>query len=182
MQHALQVTDRLDRSEAGFAQIHLIPVFQRAQQFHAIERAEIQIGFEIRLSANFPAAFPPSPARSIRPVGSMRFARTDLAASRALHNLLDGVGSRLLRGGARKVVFAPHKPLSHALVLRQCFVGAPHHRFRVRIGIAQDHDGAGFGVSILRQRDHHDSLSPRVAGAARLQDLRDTRSCRRGSR
>ena len=49
MQHALQIAHRLHRGESGLAQVHLIAVFERAQQFHAIERTQIQIGFEVGL-------------------------------------------------------------------------------------------------------------------------------------
>ena len=47
LQHALQVADGFQRGEASLAEVGLIAVFEGAEQFHAIQRTEVQVGFEI---------------------------------------------------------------------------------------------------------------------------------------
>ena len=41
-----------------------------------------------------------------------------------LHDLLDRAGSRLLRGGARKILLRPDKPIPHPLILSQSLIRA----------------------------------------------------------
>ncbi len=50
-QHALQVPYRAHRAEPGLAEVHLIAVLQRAQQFHPVQRTQPQVGIQIRILA-----------------------------------------------------------------------------------------------------------------------------------
>src|SRR5579864_5040357 len=45
-QHAFQVTDSADSGEASFAEVQLVTVLQRAEEFYAIERTQAEIGIE----------------------------------------------------------------------------------------------------------------------------------------
>ena len=55
LQHSFQVSDCVYGREASFAQVHLIAVFERAEQFHPVKRTEIEIGIEAWICRQFPA-------------------------------------------------------------------------------------------------------------------------------
>src|SRR2546423_14731892 len=53
VQYALQISHCIDGGKSCFAEIHLVTIFQCAKQFDAVERAEIQIAFQIGLRGQF---------------------------------------------------------------------------------------------------------------------------------
>ena len=118
VQQAFQLTDGVDLREVRFAQVHLITVFQRAHQFDAVHRAQVEIAFELGVRRKRAGAAPGDAADE--------FAQAALGggcdASRReslLHRLLDYADLGLLRGCAGKVLVRPHQPASHLLKLRQ---------------------------------------------------------------
>ena len=162
IQEALQIADRLHRREPGLAQVHLVTVLESAQQFHPVERSQIQISFQIGLLTQLPRSLPFHPRNQFG-----QRTQSGLPGQRRppprLHNFQDRAGSRLLRGSAREVVLRPEKPVPHLLVLGQSPVGAPYHRFGISLAIAHDYYRARLGVSVSRQRDHHALFHFRLA-------------------
>jgi len=49
-QHPFHIAHRPRRAKAGFAQIHLITIFQGADQLHPIQRTQAQIRIQLRVS------------------------------------------------------------------------------------------------------------------------------------
>ena len=47
LKHVLEVADGFHGGKAGFAQIDLVALFERTEKFDAVERAEVEIGFEV---------------------------------------------------------------------------------------------------------------------------------------
>src|ERR1700689_1302647 len=47
LQRTLQIADGFESREAGLVEIGLIAIFERAEQFHAIERSEVQVRLEV---------------------------------------------------------------------------------------------------------------------------------------
>ena len=155
LQHALQIAYCLHRGELGLAQIHLIAVFERAQQFHTIQRTQIQICFEIgrsdpALRRDFPLTrainsanglIRAGPALPSLPSAPARLAGRHWCAASGLRC----AGNRL---PATRTSFA-------CADTRPEFVGASHHRLRISNALPQDHHRARLGVSISRQSDHH---------------------------
>ena len=66
-----------------------------------------------------------------------------------------GCPRRLLGRGTREVVFRPHEPGPHALVLSQSFIRAPNHQLRISTAVPQDRHRARLSVSLSRQSDHY---------------------------
>ena len=50
-QHGFEIADSFNGSKSRFAQIHLIAIFQCAEQFNPVERTEIQIVFQTCIRA-----------------------------------------------------------------------------------------------------------------------------------
>ncbi len=182
MQHALQITHRLHGGKSGLAQVHLVSIFERTQQFHAIERTQIQIGFQIRLRDRTSPAAPPF-MRVINSANGLEEApAAGIVRKLRLHHLLDHIACAASALRCAENLLRPHEPVPHALIFSQSLVRALYHRLRIAAPSRRISTAHGFGVSISRQARPRRSPSLRAAGATQLPDPRDKHSCRRESR
>ena len=142
-------------AEAGFAQVDLVAVLERAQQFHAIERTQTQVGFEtgIRRASSAEARPVIRAIKSAR--GLFACSLRQPARQLRLRHFANHISPRLLRRRAGKIFFRPHEPDAHSLIFRQRLIGALHHCLRIGFRVAQNHHRARFGISAAFHPDHH---------------------------
>ncbi len=172
-QHPLHIAHRARRAEASLAQIHLITILQRADQFHAIERTQTQLRIECRVSIQPSDASPRDPPNQLDH-GTVIRTRNLLLPS--LQNLsrrefTDQIPPRLLRIRARKVFPQPLHPHPHALKFRQRLVRPLHHP-RNRGIVAHNHHRTRFRISSPLNPHHHTIFHFRLPPQRGFQILR----------
>ena len=171
-QHALQIAHGSHRTESCFAQIHLVPVLDCAQQFHAIERTQPQVGIEAGVLIQSTNRAPRYPLDQIAQraitgcVGAPFLARCvrekacpEPVEGRGFVNhfpdgLSDLISFRLLRTRPRKILLWPLHPHAHALIFRQRLVRPLHHVLGQR-SLTQKQRRASFRIPVALDSHHH---------------------------
>src|SRR3954463_9007400 len=100
----------------------MVAVFEGAEQFHSVERAEIQIGVETRIFAKTSRR---TPGDLRNQIGESCFA-DGCAGAVAAEDFLCGFcnlrATRLLSRGAREIFIRPNHPAPNALVLGKALI------------------------------------------------------------
>src|SRR6201987_346754 len=178
--HLLKSRDGPHGAESCFAEVHLIAVFQCAEQLDAIKRTETEIGIEcgVRPQSRHNATGNPRdqvPKRTALrlPTGHPRTHRP------SPHEIRYYLPFWLLCVGSGKILLRPFHPRSHALIFSQRFVRPPHHGFQVT-PIAQNHDSTRLSIATLFDSYDNAVLHLRLPEQRSLQiswiDVRPTRS------
>ena len=125
--HRFQFTDRSGRSDPRFIQVHLIAVFQRTQELHAIERTSSAGRFPDLSWSQLCRRWSPrirAMSSPIPPVVAGQFAAPSPLSPLRFDRSANFGELRFAGGRARKISLRPQKPGAHPLIFRQGFIHA----------------------------------------------------------
>src|SRR5215469_13638497 len=145
LQHSFQVAHRAHCGKTRLAQIDLIALLQRAKEFDAIERTQVQVRIEIRVGIQFRNRTP-GDTRNQFGQGGGALCPVHRSHKHALGRCRDFRAPWFERRGAGEILVRPDHPAMNALVFGQSLIRRLDHASR-------------FGSVFQNQRCHRFSIA-----------------------